>query len=174
MAQDIGRTSFDRLMLEHLPAIQQFAIRLCGNMTLAEDIAQESVLRAARSWQTYRGDARFKTWIFQIVVNTFRDHLRARLQSLTLVEDHQDATERDPAAMLQSTELGEVVAKLIDKLPHRQREVLVLSVHEEMENADVAQVLNISEQNVRTNLHLARQRMKQLLEPYLSGNRRNG
>ena len=57
---------------------------------------------------------------------------------------------------------------MIQMLPERQREVLVLSVYEMQDSPAIAVILGISEQNVRTNLHLARQRMKELLAPFLS------
>jgi RNA polymerase sigma-70 factor, ECF subfamily len=173
MANDIGRQTFDRLLLEHLPALQRFTIRLCGNVTQAEDIAQEAVVRAARAWNTYRAQASFKTWLFQIAINVFRDSLARRATRQRLPGDLIDQTTPDPATSAQETELGVLIARLISTLPPRQREVLVLLVHEQLEYADAARVLGISEQNLRATLHLARQRMKQLLEPYLNASRRH-
>ena len=71
------RAAFDRLIVEAIPAMLRFATRLCGNTTDAEDIMQDALLRAARNWRSFRGDAKISTWLFRIVINVFRDRHRA-------------------------------------------------------------------------------------------------
>jgi len=164
----VDRETFGRLMLEQLPAAQRFAIRLCGNADAAEEIVQEALLKAARSWKSYRGDAAFKTWLFAIVVNAFRDHCRRSLKTQAMPQEIFDAKSASPTRQIEADELWEAVARMIQMLPERQREVLVLSVYEMQDSPAIAVILGISEQNVRTNLHLARQRMKELLAPFLS------
>ena len=164
----VDRDTFGRLVLEHLPAAQRFAIRLCGNLDAAEEIVQEALLKTARSWKSYRGEATFKTWLFQIVVNAFRDHCRRASKNQALPQEICDANGASPSRAIEEQELGNAVAKMIQLLPERQREVLVLSIYEMQDSTNIAAVLGISEQNVRTNLHLARQRMKELLAPYLA------
>jgi RNA polymerase sigma-70 factor (ECF subfamily) len=162
----VDRTTFDRLVLEHLDAAHRFAIRLCGNANDAEDVMQDALLRAHRGWTTFRGDARFKTWLFQIVLNCFRDHLASRLRLASLSEEQvDDAT--GPTDEAEAKELGEVVAREVTKLPPRQREVLVLSAYERLSNGEIALMLAMNEQNVRTTLHLARQRLKERLSKYI-------
>ena len=72
-----------------------------------------------------------------------------------------------PVAEAQSRELGEIVAGEVSKLPPRQREVLVLSAYEGMEHREIAAALEMTEQNVRVTLHLARERLKERLAKYL-------
>src|SRR4051794_6345658 len=55
--------SFDRLMREHLPAAHRFAMRLTGEPHEAEEVLQDALLRVARSWQTFRGESSFRTWL---------------------------------------------------------------------------------------------------------------
>ena len=57
MGWTADRDTFDRLMLEHLSAAQRFAVRLTGNVDEAEDVVQDALLRAARGWQTFRGES---------------------------------------------------------------------------------------------------------------------
>ena len=164
------RASFDRLLTETLPAMQRFAIRLTGNVDEAQELAQEAVVRAARSWTSFRGESQFRTWLFQIVVNLFRDRIaRVPRKSDALTDEITDARTLDPSAPLQTAETGELVAKLVSSLPPRQREVILLVVYEKMEQREVARLLGVSEQNVRTNLHHARESLKRSLMPYLSG-----
>jgi RNA polymerase sigma-70 factor (ECF subfamily) len=75
MSGMVDRTTFDRLMLESVPAAQRFAICLIGDVHAAEDVMQEALLRAHRSWKTFRGQSRFTTWLMRIIINCFRDQL---------------------------------------------------------------------------------------------------
>ena len=169
----VDRESFDRLMLEHLSGTLRFAVRLLGDPHEAEDLVQESMLRASRNWKSFRGASSFRTWLFQIVVNAFRDRLRVRRVNSEAVGDAlSDPRAIDPSLATQGAEFGEIVATLVSLLPPWQREVLVLIAYEQMSPTEVAKMLEMSEQNVRTNLHFARQRLKAQLQPYMTENSR--
>ncbi len=164
----VDRETFGRLVLEYLPAAQAFAIRLCGDVDAAEEIVQEALLKVAKSWKSYRGEAKFKTWMFAIVVNAFRDRSRSETKNSDLPPEVEDARSAFPGERVEAEELGEAVARMIAMLPPRQREVLVLSVYEELGSIEIAEMLGISEQNVRTNLHLGREKLRELLAPFVS------
>ena len=170
----MDRETFDRLVLEHLPAAQRFAIRLVGDANEAEDLLHDALVRVARKWTTFRGQSAFRTWFFQVIINAFRDRLRAKSgdrddiagrQRLPAAIENERAS--DPSCQAQDRELGEIVVREIAKLPPRQREVLVLSAYEQLSNAEIAAVLGVSEQNVRTTLHLARERLRTKLAKYM-------
>jgi RNA polymerase sigma-70 factor (ECF subfamily) len=162
------RSSLDRLVRENLPAALRFATRLTGNLDAAEDVVGEALLRAARGWKSFRGEAQFRTWLFRIVINAWHDHRSARESPVELPAEMLDTRVTDPGAATEAAELGEFVAKLVSQLPPRQREVLVLTTYEGLGPDEVAEVLGTSAGNVRTNLHLARERLRRQLAPYLS------
>jgi RNA polymerase sigma-70 factor (ECF subfamily) len=83
----------------------------------------------------------------------------------------EDQRTSDPSREAEHRETGEIVAREISNLPPRQREVLVLSAYEQLSHAEIARVLHVNEQNVRTNLHLARERLRTKLAKYLSHER---
>jgi RNA polymerase sigma-70 factor (ECF subfamily) len=173
----VDRLTFDRLMLDHLSAAHRFAIRLCGDAAQAEDLVHDALVRAAGAWASFRADASFKTWLFQILVNVFRDRLRRRaaapreLPEVDLGE--LDAPLMDPLSTAMGEELGELIARRVSALPPRQREVLVLVAYEGMTPSQAGEVLGISEPSARTSLHHARQRLKRQLAPYLSESKRD-
>jgi RNA polymerase sigma-70 factor, ECF subfamily len=162
----LDKAALDRLVDEHLPAALRFALRLTGDLDAAEDLVQDALLRVAGRWSGFRGDAQFRTWLFQIVVNVFRDRLR-RPRMQALVDDFDDRRRPGPAEAALDAELGEIVARKIAELPPRQREVLVLSFYEQMPAAEIAEVVGISESNVYSTLHQARARLKRELAEYL-------
>src|SRR5439155_13251108 len=115
------RTTFDRLVLEHLASAQRFAIRMTGDTDAAEDLMQEALLRAHRSWQTFRGESKFTTWFFRIVINCFHDRIAASARLAgNLSDDVTDLKTPDPAREAQWQEFGEIVALEVSRLPPRQ------------------------------------------------------
>ena len=112
---------FAQLLREHLPAAGRLAVRLCGNVDAAEDLLGEAMLRAVRGRDSFRGDAAFATWLYAIVVNAFRDSLRAkeaRWPMLRLAGDELETPGASVAASqgLEAREIGERVARLGKRL----------------------------------------------------------
>jgi RNA polymerase sigma-70 factor (ECF subfamily) len=170
MGQTLDRNTFDRLVLQHLPACLQFALRLSGNPSIAEEVVQDAMLNAAKYWKSFKGQSAFRTWLFRIVINAWHDHWSTRQwHDQELSEDVADER-TNPVLDAEETEIGEAVAKAISTLPPRQREVLVMIAYEGMQVSEVAAALRISEQNIRTNLHLARERLRKKLKAFLPEN----
>jgi len=160
--------TLDVLVQTHLASALRFAIRLTGDPDRAEDVVQEALVRAARSWATFRGEAEFRTWLLQIVIHVFRDSLACRRNSRALPGELEDPRGDDPALAAMGAELGELIAAKISRLPPRQREVLVLMTYESLSVRETAEVLGISESNVHATLHVARDRLRRELMPYFA------
>lgn len=174
MALPEPSTTLDRLVREHIPAVLRFATRLTGDLDSAEDIVQEALLRAARSWKSFRGEAQFKTWLFRIVINVFRDQRGRRVAESIGNREIRDYRPVDPVEHAVANELRERIAQAVSRLPGRQREVLVLITYERFTVDDVAAALGISTSNVRANLFAARERLRQLLSPFLAERQNEG
>ena len=174
----LDRTTFERLVLEHLPAVHRFSVRLTGDVHSAEEVMQEALLKASRGWTTFAGRSAFRTWLLQIVVNAFRDHRSGRTAAGRdgaagpLPDEVRDRRAVDPQRQSSDAEQGERIAGLVSGLPPRQREVLVLHAYEGLTTAEIAAVLGIEEGNARANLHFARRRMRELLAPEMAERRR--
>jgi RNA polymerase sigma-70 factor (ECF subfamily) len=159
MPRPIDRSTVDRLVVEHLPMALRFALRLTRNADTAEEVVQESLCRVLRNWRSYRGDASFSTWLLQIVVNVDRDHRRRKRNIQPLPLDLQEEFASLPLDQVVVNELHGELRAAIDALPERQREVTLLSLGEGLSATDVARILEITEANVHTCLHLARKRI---------------
>jgi RNA polymerase sigma-70 factor, ECF subfamily len=161
----------DRLVAEHLPEALRFALRLTGCQETAEEVVQEALYRAARGIGSFRGQSQFRTWFYRIVISAFRDQATAssrRRCAVELTDELADPRSEDPAAAAMTNELRDLIARLISALPLRQREVLVLTVYEQLRPREVAEVLGMSESSVHANLHYARARLREQLTPYLT------
>ncbi len=156
---------WNQLIRDELPSALRLAVRLCGNVHDAEDLVQETVLRAVRSLHMFRRDSSFRTWFFRILINAFRSfHARQRHEQ-TGPDTLTDLPDRQPdlADKMDQQETGSRVAEEVSLLPERQREVLVLIVYEAQSAAEVAEMLGITVQNVYSNLSAARATLKQRL-----------
>jgi RNA polymerase sigma-70 factor (ECF subfamily) len=168
MGQSIDRRTLDRLVIDCLPEVLRFAVRLTGNPDTAEEVVQEALLRVSRSWRSFRGQSRFRTWLLRIVINAFHDLLAAESTGRPLPEEVADRRAADPSSGMLAEEFGQQVAARVSALPYRQREVLILSVYEGLTPREVAEVLKISEANVYSTLHIVRCRLRRELGAYLA------
>jgi len=156
MAPPIDRSTVDRLVVEHLPVALRFALRLVGDPHVAEDVVQEALCRVLRRWRSYRGEASFRTWLLQIVLNVDRDRRRGQRNTLPLPVGEMLSKTPLPMEHAAAEELHAKIHAAIDRLPTRQREVAMLSLGEGLPAREVAQILETTEANVHACLHLAR------------------
>lgn len=170
MGRNGARHDFDALVAAEIPAVLRLAVRLTGDVESAEELTQETLFRAARSRDSFRGEASLRTWLVRIAIHAFRDSATAEKRRLAepLVGDAIDPRQPGPERASLDRELRERVAAHVSSLPPRQREVLVLSAYEQLAPTEIADLLGIAVANVHVNLHHARQRLKQLLADYLN------
>ena len=157
MAGPIDRHLVDQLVIEHLPSALRFAQRLTNDADAAEEVVQEALCRVLGRWKSFRGNASFKTWMLQIVVNVERDRRRREFQEVS--PNLLPSATAGPSDHAAAAELSETIRIAIHNLPERQREVTLLSLGEGLETSDVAAILKTTEANVHTCLHLARKRI---------------
>lgn len=153
------RRRIDRLVVEQLPAALRLARRLTGSGDAAEDLVQEAMRRVLDRWQTYRGDASFKTWLLRIVINADRDR-RRRLRPIELYADDETATPNpEPDQQATANELANQIGAAIDSLPDRQRETALLFFDEGLTADEVARTLETTTSNVHACLYQARKKI---------------
>jgi RNA polymerase sigma-70 factor (ECF subfamily) len=154
---------------------------LGGHHEEAEDLAQEVFLRVYRTRKKYRPKAKFATWLFTIANNLALNALRSRRRKPTVPLPAQDSgplgprpaeqlvadSQAVPTRRLVQTELAEVVRKALDELNERQRLAVVLNKFEEMNYADIADVMGLSTKAVKSLLSRARSRLREELQDYV-------
>lgn len=141
--------------------LRRFVLRLTGNADLADDIVQDTLVRALTSPAGFAGRAKPLTWLSAIALNMLRDHFR-RPATRTETELDEDTlatlpgAEEDADLVLMQGEMGACITTHVMALPERLRDVLILHDMAEADHAEVAQALGISEGNARVLLHRAR------------------
>jgi RNA polymerase sigma-70 factor (ECF subfamily) len=149
------------------------AWRFCRDRATAEDMSQEAFVKAFRSLATFRGEARFSTWLTAVAVNTYRSRLRAYGPPL-LSLDPATLFAAGPSALqgLQESHRAEAVRRAVLTLPPRYRDALVLYYFQERDLADAAQALGIAEGTLKARLHRGRALLRRrcaALAPETSG-----
>ena len=164
--------AFEELVSRYQSRAWRLACRLLAGEDDAPDVLQEAFLSAYRHLPSFRGEARFSTWLFRIVTNAALMHRRARrrrpAESLDALLPRFDETGRhlaEPAELeaaahveerLDRAALAERARGFLEALPERHRAAFVLRDLEEMPTAEVAELLGVSAAVVRQRVHRAR------------------
>jgi len=158
--------AFDLLVTRYQGRAYRLAWSLLRNAEDARDVSQEAFLRVYRTADGFRGDARFSTWFYRILVNLCLDHRRrGRWWQRVLVRedgsgdtdvlDRQPASDPGPGDSLGTKQMTARLWAAVDRLSPQQRAAIVLHAQEELPTSQIAQVLKCSEATVRVHLHRA-------------------
>ncbi len=169
---------FARLLAAHQEKLYRVAYRMAGHHEDAQDLLQDALLEAYRSFKKFQRGTYFDKWLYRIMTNTFIDRQRhkkrvGRVDSLDTppagLEDGEmsareipDWTEEPSRRVLQD-ELGEPIQQALNGLKPDFRMALILSDVEEFSYEEIAEMLNIPIGTVRSRLHRARDMMRQTL-----------
>lgn len=157
---------FEQVVLAYQDRLYAFALRLTNLPQDAEEIAQDAFLRAYRALETFSAERRqtlaLRAWLYQITLNVFRNRIRGKaLATLSIDDENADETYVEPSddEMLRpepSAERAEQNAELaaqLANLPPRYREAIVLRYVEELDYAEIADVLKQPLGTVKSNVH---------------------
>ncbi len=161
------QAQFEQIILRHLDAAFNLARWMIGNEQDAEDIVQESFLRAYKYFSSYQG-GNGRSWLLTIVRNTCYTWLREnQAQGLTVDLNEEmvnaEAQAEDPEQCLQIKVDQQSVIRALEKLPVESRELIVLRELEEMSYKEIASVAGVPIGTVMSRLARARQRLKECL-----------
>ena len=148
-----GSERFEEFFRREFPAMVAVAYAVSGSRWASEELAQEALLRAYRSWETVGRYDKPGAWLRRVTINLATSWVRRRISEVKAVE--RFAVRRiEPLAPHPPEEAG--FWDQVRKLPRRQREVMALRYVDDLSNAEIAEVLEISESSVRTHLQRGR------------------
>ena len=170
---------FHALIRPYERSVYVMALSFVHNEADAEDVAQEAFLKAFRKLASFRGDAKFGTWLISITLNEARSRLRKRgaapMESLdkspaepghvspALLRDWKEI----PSEALERQEVRLMLQEAITSLPPIYREVFTLRDVEELSTSEAAETLNISVASIKVRLYRARIMLQKVLAPQL-------
>ncbi len=157
---DGEESAFDELVIRWDRKIRGAIYRIVGSEEEARDLCQEAFLKAYRHLGTFKKEARFSSWLYQIALNLCRDRLRRRRGRTMVSLDDVDEDGRvmaepgpSPFEITEGRDLGRRVAAAVAALPEEQREVIVLKEYQGLTFLEIAQVLDVPISTVKTRLY---------------------
>ena len=159
--------------------VYRLAVQITENHEDANDVMQETFLTVYESIGTFRKESAFETWLYRIVINQALNLVkrrdRRRESSLVTADEtdirlelRRDVNSLDiPHIDVEKKELQKWVTRAVDSLPVKHRTVVILHEFEGLTHPQIALILNCSEGTVRSRLHYARSKLRDLLKPYM-------
>lgn len=176
--------AFDRFVETYRQKLFQYTLLMCGHREDAEEVAQETLLKVFEKLDQLREPEHMKAWVFRIARNTCfmkrRKSVFAPVEELSLDELMprlgEDGNSRRleiadwsalPEDLAINSQLGAILRRAIEELPEIYRAVILLRDVEELSTEETAQILDVTEETVKTRLHRARLAVRQSLDKYL-------
>ena len=163
------KSAFEELVKRHQDLVFSLSFKLTGNRELANDVAQESFIRAWKAIEKFRGDSTFGTWIYRITVNTaWTLRKKAKKHYSLNIEDTQEPVvideKKDPELVAINSDLSVVLRKALNQIPLEQRIIVELKNIEGRSHKEIADYLDISVTAAKVRLHRAHQKLRNILE----------
>lgn len=172
---------FEEEALPHMDAVYRFAHRLTGDESRAEDLAQETFLKAYRSWHQYTPGTRCKSWLFTIcrnlhLRNSEREQRHEEILAREAAEDPQSISRENPVFMSTRRDdpegnffhsiVDEEVLRAIEELPGEFRLAVILSDREGLNYQEIAELLDVPVGTVKSRLFRGRRMLQERLHDY--------
>ena len=158
--------AFGQVYAQYEQAVFRYAYHLLGHREDADDVKQETFLRAYQAMKTFRRDSSLRTWLFAICGNLCRD----KIKSWERRKIHCDAgikgeftpgsDENDPVAIVERAETHSLILKALHGMPAAQREVVILHEVEGLDYKEIAQILGCTHASVKLRVFRARRDLK--------------
>ena len=163
-SQNGDPAAFEELVrhLQHM--VHSLTFRMTGSLADAEDLAQETFLRAYEQIGSFRGASKFSTWLYRIAVNTCLNWRQSEARRFQLQNRAAEElyTQQGGLRVSAATEPNEVQAALL-KLPAKQRAAIVLTIYDGLNHAEAAKILHCSETTVSWRVFAAKRKLKHWL-----------
>ncbi len=155
--------AFATLVKENQKMVFAVAFRMTGSVADAEDLTQETFLRAFQHLDSFRARSKFSTWLCQIAVNLgINWRARENRRGYVHMEWAKNSILDSPAGF--PDQLSQRVQEALNQLPAKQRAAIVLTAYENQSHAEAAKVLNCSETTISWRIFAARRKLKHLLK----------
>lgn len=155
--------AFSELVLRHQKSLLRLAYRVLGDLEWAQDVVQESFMKAYQKISAFEGRSAFKSWIYQITLNTARNKLRGKNPEVVDIEKTHIADDFDFEIEVLNEDLRIMIQHEVDKLPQKQRTALSLRIYEDMSFAEIADVMQCPYDTAKANYRHALMKLRHRL-----------
>jgi len=158
------RASFSELVKRHQRGLLRLSMRFMKDLDCAQDVVQEAFIKAYEKLSLFEGRSSFKSWLYQIAVNTAKNKLRENRHQFSDIEDVSIGIEATAEKNLVHQAVGEILQREVDQLPFKQKTALVLRVYEDLSFAEIAQIMECPYDTAKANYRHALMKLKETFE----------
>jgi RNA polymerase sigma-70 factor (ECF subfamily) len=158
------RRSFSELVKRHQRSVLRLSLRFVKDMDSAEDVTQEAFIKAYEKLNSFEGRASFKSWLFQIAVNTARNKLREWKRDTVDIADVHLAVDAEAETSLVHIAVADLLHKEVEKLPFKQKTALVLRVYEDLSFNEIADIMECPYDTAKANYRHALLKLRETFE----------
>jgi len=164
-AQGGDRRAFEELYRLHVNRIYGLCLRMCGQRTLAEDLAQEAFIRAWEKLGSFRGDSAFFSWLYRLTVNVVLGDRRSQARRTARMVEKEDLSDLpQPGGSQHRAGLRVDLEAAIAALPPGARQVFILHDVEGYKHEEIAELMGLATGTSKAHLHRARKLMREQLQ----------
>jgi RNA polymerase sigma-70 factor, ECF subfamily len=176
-AQEGNQEAFTELVRKYMNKMTHLAYSFTRNRETAEDLSQETFIKAYNAIPRFKFHSSFGTWLYRIAVNTAKDYLRREEGHLEEPLDAHDykypeKSSTHPDRKTDQKELSQIINRAMESLPAKHRIILTLRDLQGLSYADISRILKISEGTVDSRLFRARKSLREKIRPYFYPDRR--
>lgn len=158
------RRAFSELVKRHQRGLLRLSLRFMKDLGAAEDVVQESFIKAYEKLASFEGRSSFKSWLFQITVNTARNKIRERRHDMTDIDKVNLAVDAIAEKTLVQGSISDLLQTEVEKLPDRQRTALVLRVYEDLSFHEIAEIMKCPYDTAKANYRHALLKLRETFE----------
>lgn len=165
-SQNGSPAAFESLIRNHQRMVHSLTFRMTGSAADAEDLAQETFIRAYEQINSFNGSAKFSTWLCSIAVHAclnWRRNEARRFQALANCADEMIGRRSETGISPAESETAQQAQAALMKLPAKQRAAMVLTIYDDLNHAEAAKVLRCSETTVSWRVFAAKRKLKRWL-----------
>lgn len=157
------QSAYGELVARYHQPVIAVVYRMCGDIDLAEEAAQEAFVRAWQRLERYNPQRPFRNWVYRIAINAALDALRKQPHHMVLEDAPLAAAQSGPEARLERKQQAEMVRRAVMALPEASRVVLVLREYQQLSYQDISDALGIPLGTVMSRLNYARSALRKSL-----------
>ena len=159
---------FSELVKRHQRSLLNLCMRLLKDQALAEDVVQESFVKAYQKIHLFEKRSSFKSWLYQIALNTGKNKLRMKQKIFVDIEKTYLSVAPEAETSLFQKDTKDLLAKEIEKLPHKQKRALLLRVYEDLSFKEIAQIMQCPYDTAKANYRHALMKLRKIFQKDLS------
>lgn len=156
--------AFSELVKRHQRGLYRLCLRFLKGAELAEDVVQEAFIKAYEKLHTFEGRSSFKSWLYQIGVNSAKNRLREFRYNMEDIENVHLAIGASMEGRMAQTQLNELLTVAIDDLPPKQKSALMLRVFDDLSFKEIAQIMDCPYDTAKANYRHALLKLKEQFE----------